>query len=158
VALHPDLDGLAGLVGTWSGPGEGHFPTTDDFAWDERMEVLAPPGRPVLAFRQRTTRPDGTPFHAEDGWVRVVPDGLELTVAQPTGIVEVHAGSLATTDGVVCDWTSTAVVGTPTARTVVAVRRCWQLVGDDLRLDLWLHTPAVDELTHHLTARLARVT
>lgn len=159
--LHPALEGIAGLVGTWQGAGEGHFPTIEPFTWRETMTVAAPPGRPVLAFRQRTLRPDGTPFHAEDGWVRALPDGptgaLELTVAQPTGIVEAHAGGH-TTDGaaMVCDWTTTAVVGTPGARTVHGVRRRWRLTGDELVLDLWLWTPAVDGLTHHLSARLER--
>lgn len=158
---HPALAPLQALVGTWVGQGEGHFPTIQPFAWLERMEVAASP-KPVLAFRQRTTTPDGaTPMHAEDGWVRVLPDGprgtTELVVAQPTGLVETHVGNWGQQDGeMVLDWTSTTVAGTPSAVTVISTRRRWTLRDDTLVLDLWMATEAVPDLTHHLTARLRR--
>lgn len=158
--VHPDLRAAAPLVGTWTGDGEGHFPGLDDFAWTERMDVVSS-GAPALSWRQRTRRPDGSPFHAEDGWLRLppaAPDGTaELTVAQPTGIIEAHAGTLVVDgDGLVLDVSATAVAGTPTARTVRATRRRWRLVGDELHVDMWMATPRVPELTHHLVAVLHR--
>ena len=158
---HPALAPLGALVGTWVGQGEGHFPTIEPFAWRERMEVAASP-KPVLAFRQRTTTPDGSaPMHAEDGWVRVLPDGpedaCELVVAQPTGLVEAHAGTwVRDGDALVLDWTSGTVAGTPSAVTVLGTRRRWVLREDLLVVDLWMATEAVVDLTHHLTAHLRR--
>lgn len=161
---HPLLGPLGELVGTWVGDGVGHVPGEPDFTWRERL-VLATPGTPTLSFRQRTTRPDGSPFHAEDGWVRVPPelqrdDGaarVELAVTSPTGVLEALAGTLTTTaEGVVLDAMSTAVVGTPGARTVHETRRRWTFSDDELVVEFWMATPAHPVRFHHLTTRLQR--
>lgn len=165
-ATHPLLGPLTAVVGPWVGEGEGRLPGAPAFTWREQLSCTSP-GTPVLAFAQRTTRPDGSPFHAEDGWVRIPPelqrDGadaqVELAVTSPTGVLEAHAGRMTTTaDGFVLDCTSTTVVGTQAAATVNTTRRRWTLAGDDLTIDFWMATPAHPEIFHHLTTRLRRDT
>lgn len=164
---HPLLGPLATAVGTWTGSGTGRLPGEPSFTWQERL-VLTTPGTPALAFQQRTTRPDGTPFHAEDGWVRVPPElqeegaraaTVELAVTSPTGVLEACSGTLTSTpSGFVLDATSTAVVGTAGARTVHGTRRRWMLDGQELVVDFWMATPRHPTTFHHLTSRLRRTT
>lgn len=163
---HPLLGPLVDVLGTWTGQGVGHLPDAPEFTWDERLEVTTA-GTPVVSFRQRTTRPDGSPFHAEDGWVRVPPelqaeDGgrpreVELAVTSPTGVLEALAGTLtATAHGFVLDASSTMLARTPAAATVNRTRRRWTWDGDDLLVEFWMATPRHPETFHHLTTRLRR--
>lgn len=163
--IHPAASALGGFVGSWSGGGTGQLPGGDPFTWTEQLEV-GHAGTPALWFRQRTRRPDGSPFHAEDGWVRTPPelqgvDGagtrVELAVASPTGIVEVLDG-VVTVDGgtTTLDATSTSVARTAAAGLVLSTRRRWQAVDDELRVDFWMATPAHPTRFHHLTGRFVR--
>ena len=160
----PLLGPLGEVVGTWSGTGSGRLPGQPDFTWQEQL-TLTTPGTPVLAFSQRTRRPDGSPFHAEDGWVRVPPElqapgedaVVELAVTSPTGVLEALSGRLATTSsGFVLDATSTTVVGTDAAATVHETRRRWTLDGEELTVDFWMATPSHPDRFHHLKTRLRR--
>lgn len=149
---HPAIAALSYLVGSWSGTGRGTYPTIEPFAYDEHVEIAAMP-TPVLRYGQRTTI-GGQPRHAESGWLRLSDAGPELVIAQPTGIVEAHAGSL---EGQVLDLTSTAVASTPSAAAhrVLAVRRRITVEGDVLRYEL--HMAAVGQpLQLHLEAELHR--
>lgn len=163
-APHPLVAPIVGLVGVWTGSGTGRLPGGDEFRWDERFEI-GHAGTPGLWLRQRTRRPDGSPFHAEDGWVRVPPERqpaegpavVELAVTSPTGVLEALAGTATARAGhVEIDATSTAVVGTPAAATVHRTRRRWQLDGDELRVDFWMATPDHPDTFHHLSALLGR--
>jgi hypothetical protein len=155
--LHPSLAPLAFLVGTWEGPGEGSYPTIEDFGYVERL-VVGHVGKPFLSYTQSTWDPaTGAPMHAETGYLRVagVPagGGVEMVVAQPTGVTEVSVGTIV--DGVVR--LRTVEVGlTPTAKSVTAVERELRPDGGGLRVRLAM--AAVGEgLTHHLLSRLAPV-
>ena len=162
---HPLLGALAAALGTWEGEGTGSLPGEPAFTWRERLRCTTP-GTPTLSFQQRTTRPDGSPFHAEDGWVRVPPElqaddggtaAVEVAVASPTGVVEALAGTLVTTaTGFVLDTTSTIVAGTPAAGDVHETRRRWTLDGDGLVIEFWMATPRHPERFHHLTTTLHR--
>lgn len=165
---HPLLGPLAELVGTWVGEGTGHLPDQPDFAWSERLEI-GHVGTPALAFHQRTTRPDGGPFHAEDGWVRVPaelqedqPAGqwqVELAVTSPTGILEALSGTLRTLpDGFELAASSAMLARTPAAGQVIDTRRRWTWDGAGLTVEFWMATPTHPEPFHHLTARLHRRT
>jgi hypothetical protein len=101
--LHPALGALAALVGTWSGEGEGHYPTIAPFAYRETV-TFAASGRPVLSYAQRTWRAGSDePLHAESGWLRGQLEGrAELVVAQPTGLAETSARSSSTVRGPRC--------------------------------------------------------
>lgn len=166
---HPLLGPLAELVGTWEGTGTGRLPGQPDFSWQEQLRV-ATPGTPVLSFQQRTTRPDGTPFHAEDGWVRVPPElqedqpagraRVELAVTSPTGILEALSGTLQQADdgvaGFVMEATSAMLARTPAAGRVTETRRRWTWDGEVLVVEFWMATPEHPQPFHHLTAHLHR--
>ena len=155
--LHPDVAVFACLLGTWTGEGEGHYPTIEAFAYREEIS-FGHAGKPFLAYRQATVRTDtGLPAHAEAGYLRGVGGGrAELVLAHPTGIAELSAGDVTVTDdGLVLHLRSTSVTGTATAKDVRSVERTVTVAGDVLRYDVAMG--AVDQPhQHHLAATLHR--
>lgn len=151
--LHLSIEPLGFLLGTWSGVGQGEYPTIDPFEYAETIEVTHV-GKPFLAYRQRTARPDdGFPLHAEAGYLRLPePGSVEVVLAHPTGIAEVLTGSL---DGCRLRLRSTAVTRTPTAKHVVAVERDLVVDGDQLTYEVRMAAEG-QPLTHHLAAILQR--
>lgn len=115
-------DALAWLVGDWEGEGRGEYPTIADFTYREMTTFTHPrPDKPVLAFSQHTWLADGVPSHEETGYLLATEDGrVELVVANPTGVVEVHDGTA--TAGRI-ELVSLAVACSPTADPVTQVRR-----------------------------------
>ena len=156
---HPDPDVL---VGTWMGGGAGDYPTIEPFTYRETVDIATVPGKPFLAYTQRTSHPDtGAPMHAEVGYLRFpASEGpqqpAEMTVAQPTGVTECHRGTVEpTADGVVLDLASVSVGCTPTAKEVTSVRRRIVVAGDVLTYDLWMAAVGQPD-TLHLHAELHR--
>ena len=47
--LHPDLNPLAWLVGTWRGKGRGEYPTIEPFEFEQEV-VFNHDGRPFLNY------------------------------------------------------------------------------------------------------------
>jgi hypothetical protein len=151
--LHPEVESLAGLLGTWQGEGAGEYPTISPFRYGEELRFWHV-GKPFLAYAQRTwSMEDGRPLHAESGYWRAKPGGaVELVLAHPTGIVEVQEGRMV---GGRIELRSTTLAGTATAKEVTVVTRLFDLDGD--RLGYTLAMAAVGQpLQHHLAADLHR--
>lgn len=151
---HPDLAELAFLIGRWTGGGHGHYPTINSFEYEEEV-TFAPLGpKPVIVYSQRTKRA-GTdePLHSETGYLRPAgPGRLEMALAQPTGVVEVHTGSV---NGGHVHLRSTHVGLTPNAVHVNDVERHLEVDSDTLSYRLAM--AAVGQpLQPHLEATLTR--
>jgi len=143
------------LAGAWQGAGEGSYPTIEPFRYTEELTVEPVRGRPVAHWRSRTRdAATGEPRHAESGFLRSTPDGVELVVAHSFGIVETATGTAG--DGVL-DLHSLGLQGTPSAKAVEHVDRRYELHGDELTYEIAM--AAVDvPLTHHLAATLHHAT
>lgn len=129
--MHPDLEQVAFLVGTWSGRGHGIYPTIDDFDYTETISFTPGPGKPFLAYAQRTKHADtGEPLHAEAGFLRSVSPGeVEWVIAQATGITEIVTG---TVEGTTLRLSSSSVGMAPTAVDVTSTERHLDVDGSTL--------------------------
>lgn len=150
---------MAAFVGTWTGDGDGFYPTIAAFGYTEEIELRPVPGKPMLAYRSATrAADDGRTLHGETGFLRVVgtPDrqsaAVELVIAQGGGLVEIAEGVVDDGELVV---TSTHVVGTSTAKEVTATERRYRVDRDTLEYELSM--AAVGEpIQPHLRAHLKR--
>jgi hypothetical protein len=157
VAVHPDVEQLVCLLGTWVGEGEGIYPTIDPFRYREEV-VFSHVGKPFLAYRQATVNlGSGLPAHAESGYLRAVgPGRAELVLAHPTGIAEVAEGGVeAGQDGLTLHLRSISVTRTSTAKDVRTVERQISVSGDTLRYQLAMGAVGQPH-QHHLAAELHR--
>jgi hypothetical protein len=154
--MHPDVESIAFLLGAWRGEGQGVYPTIASFAYGEEIRFAALPGKPFLAYQQRTwALDDQRPLHAETGYWRPKPDGrLEVVLAHPTGIAEIEEG---TVEGTTIDLTATSIGLAATAKEVTGLSRRFELGGDGI-LRYEVHLAAAGQaLQGHLTAELRRV-
>jgi len=155
--LHPDLEALTPLLGTWSGRGEGHYPTIQPFEYIEEV-VFSHVGKPFLAYAQKTKAvADGKPLHAETGYLRVPQPGrVELVLAHPSGITEIEVGTYSVTGDRIEVELSTSEIGlTPTAKEVTALGRSLRIDGDELSYSVRMAAMG-QPLQDHLAAVLRR--
>ena len=154
--MHPDVEPIAFLIGTWRGEGRGVYPTITPFEYGEEIRFGTVPGKPFLTYQQRTwALDDQRPLHAEAGYWRPKPDGrLEVVLAHPTGVCEIEEG---TVGGGVIDLTATSIGLTATAKEVTGLTRRFELAGADvLHYEVRL-AAAGQPLQGHLSAELRRV-
>lgn len=155
--LHPDLEALAPLLGTWTGQGAGKYPTIQPFDYLEEA-VFSHVGKPFLAYAQKTRAvADGKPLHAETGYLRVPQPGhLELVLAHPSGITEIEVGTYSVTEDVIEMQIATTAIGlAPTAKEVTALGRYLRLDGDELSYSVQMGAVG-HPLQDHLAAVLHR--
>jgi hypothetical protein len=155
--LHPALEALAPLLGSWSGRGAGKYPTIQPFEYVEEV-VFSHVGKPFLAYAQKTrTVADGNPLHAETGYLRVPQPGhVELVLAHPTGITEIEVGTFSVAGDVIELELSTAAIGlAPSAKEVTALSRSFRIAGDELSYSVRMGAVGLP-LQDHLAAALRR--
>jgi hypothetical protein len=151
--IHPDVEHLGFLLGTWTGEGQGEYPTIAPFGYRETV-TFAHVGKPFIAYTQRTVATDDErPLHGEAGYLRSPRAGwVELVVAHPTGVVEVAEGSL---HGSSLRLRSSLVAGTGSAKEVTIIERDFDFEPGLIRYSLRM--AAVGQpLAHHLQARLQK--
>ena len=152
--MHPDVEPIAFLLGTWRGEGHGVYPTIASFDYGEEIRFGAVPGKPFLTYQQRTwALDDQRPLHAEAGYWRPKPDGrLEVVMAHPTGFAEIELGVV---EGGRVRLATVSVERTPTAKTVTRLERDIEVDGDTLHYTVRMATDGGD--AHwHLEATLRR--
>jgi len=154
-SIHPDVEPLAFLLGTWRGRGTGGYPTVEPFTYDEELEFTQV-GKPYLVSRQRTWRVVGDqrpPSHMEQAFWRPVANGaLEVVFAHPNGIAEVETGTIHERR---IELVSHRVAASPTAKEVTHLERTLVVDGDTLTYDLRM--AAVGQgVEQHLHAELGR--
>ena len=169
VEIPEDLRPLGWLIGRWVGVGLGQYPTIDDFRFGQEV-VFATDGRPFLSYLSRSWLLDDDgervrPLGTESGFWRPRPqNGIEVTLAHPTGYAETWAGSLEVTgmeNAVITGARATLrvdhIVRTPSAKDYSDGERLYGLVDGKL---LWTFDMAAmgQEMTNHLAATLTRVT
>ncbi len=144
---------LAALAGTWRGGGAGEYPTISPFSYTEELLIAPVPDRPVAHWRT-TTRdaPTNQPRHAESGFLRTTPNGIELVVAHSFGIVETASGTF---EAGVLALRSGGLLGTASAKRVDEVHRHYEFDGDTLRYTIAMAAVGLP-MTHHLRAELRR--
>jgi hypothetical protein len=155
--LHPDLEELAPLLGTWAGRGSGEYPTIEPFDYLEEV-VFSHVGKPFLVYGQKTrAATDGKPLHAETGYLRVPqPAQIELILAHPTGITEIEVGTYTVTGNVIeLEMIASSIGLSPTAKDVTALGRSFRLDGDELSYSLRMGAVG-HPVQHHLSAVLHR--
>ncbi len=148
---------LALMVGRWTGLGTGIYPTIETFTYHEDVLFTDGGEKPFLGYLQRTNRPNTEQaMHTETGFVRWSQGTPEWVIVSPTGITEVHAGTVAVVDGGLdLEFHSTLVGLTPTAKRVDSVSRSLRLRGGVIKYEL--HMAAVGESHQlHLTGELHR--
>jgi THAP4-like, heme-binding beta-barrel domain len=152
-ALHPSLEPVAWLLGTWTGKGEGFYPTIESFGYGEESRFWHS-GKPLISYLQRSwSLDDGTPLHSEAGFWRPQEDrSIELVLAHGFGVAEVSEGRV---EGRRIEVTSRSLTRSSSANPVESVRRVVMLEGDDLTYDIAM-AAAEQPLQGHLKARLHR--
>ena len=85
------------LLGTWSGIGNGQFPTIKSFTYSENLAFNFDGVNDLIHYEQRTwLAPDNTPSHWESGFIKPVEgeeDIFEISNSQDSGRVEVLKGT-----------------------------------------------------------------
>ena len=150
--VHADLDPLAFLLGSWSGDGEGTYPTTTPFLFREEMR-FEHVGSAFILYAQRSWLADGAPIHFESGVVRPgVPGRVEFALAHPLGVTEISEG---TVEGTEIDAASTSLGRSATGDPVTRLVRRYRVEDGTLHYELDMAMESTP-LNFHVRSALRR--
>ena len=155
--LHPDLNPLAWLVGTWRGKGHGDYPTIEAFDFAQEV-VFNHDGRPFLNYYSRSWILDSEgeilrPGGSETGFWRIKPNNsLEVVMSHNTGISEGWVGHY---DGPKIQLVLDNGYSAPTAKIVTEGVRLYGLVEGELFFAYDMAT-GEQELQAHIWSSLER--
>ncbi|EYU33808.1 hypothetical protein ABFS82_08G158800 [Erythranthe guttata] len=154
VSVHPAVQPLSYLLGTWRGQGEGSFPTISPFKYSEELQFSHSPNKPVIAYSSKTWKLNsGEPMHSESGYWRPKNDGtIEVVVAQSNGLVEVQKGTYDAEQRSVK--LKSALVGN--ASKVKEINRVFEMVNGELAYVVEMATN-LTSLQTHLKALLKKI-
>lgn len=155
--LHPDLMGLAWMLGRWEGTGKGSYPDTEDFDFGQQID-FSQNGENYLHYLSQTFEMDAEgkavkPLSMETGFWRPKVDGtVEVVMCHPSGYSEIWYGKIT---GAKIELATDAVVRTATAEEYTAGQRLYGNVDGEL---LWTFDKAAGghPLQSHIWARLKR--
>jgi len=162
--IHPNIEKIAFLIGTWRGTGRGEYPTISAFEYREEI-TFSHVGKPFLAYTQKTSHATtGQPLHSEMGFMRVPNNGrIELVLAQPTGLASVEIGDLVASSNTIIISLSCSGVGdvarSPTAKHPWVQKYMRRIVLESentLSLTFDMETEN-QPMQHHLSATLHKV-
>lgn len=156
MSRHPNVAAIVSeLVGTWSGQGEGQYPTIDSFRYRETTQIVERDDHPALRVDQRTWRetPEGEVVsHWELGLLRISSDGSALLHDAQPGRSETMAGSWESDgDGWVISFRSTGFAGDDR---VIASTRRFLIRPGELSYEMHMETTATRQMSLHLRASL----
>ena len=132
--LHPDLNPLAWMVGSWRGKGHGDYPGLSSFQFAQEI-TFSHDGRPFLTYFSRTWIIDDnneivSTAASETGFWRVKPNNqLEVVLAHSTGIAEGWVGRF---EGAKIQLVMDSGYAAPTAKSVTEGQRLYGLVEGEL--------------------------
>jgi hypothetical protein len=156
--LHPDLNPLAWLVGTWRGKGRGDYAGSEPFQFEQEV-TFGHDGRPFLTYFSRSWIIDDNnqivrTAASETGFWRVKPGNqLEVLLAHSTGISEGWVGRF---EGPKIQLAMDHAYAAPTAKVIEEGQRLYGLVhgelffsydmahrGEKLQAHIWSTLPRV---------------
>ncbi len=153
VPMHPDLEPLAFLLGTWRGTGRASYPGVEPFRYTEELS-FEHVGDPFLLVTESSWTPDGAPLHFERGTIRPLGDGRRRSRTCAPDRRGRGRGGNGRRDDV--NLRSTSVVRTATGSPVTEIERRYRVEGDGLAYELDMAMEGVAR-TFHVRATLARV-
>ena len=156
--LHPNLEPYEFLIGTWTGPGRGYYPTIEGFSFQETLTFATIPGKPFFRYEQKTMGPKG-PMHTELGFLRPVGHGkLEFILAQPTGQTELLEGTVREDEYFLhFEFNNSTLTNSGSAKLVEQTARTYTFNGDRAALTTRFDMAAVGEpLQQHLESELTK--
>lgn len=159
--MHELIEPYEFMIGTWQGPGRGHYPTINSFEYSETVTFSVTPGKPFFRYEQQSTHPDGSPMHTEVGYFRPKASGhIEFVLAQPMGQTELLEGTATAND----DGSLTIVLGyseirnTTSAKWVENTMRHYIFNADRTELHHEFDMAAVNEdMQNHLVSDLRKI-
>lgn len=144
------------LVGSWTGSGEGRYPTIEPFTYRETTRFSNREDHPALHYEQRAWRQTSegeVVSHWETGFLRLSSDGSATLLNAQGGRAEAMNGTWWRDDD---NWHVELVsAGYAGDDRVMMSTRSFQLDGTYLKYQMLMETTATREMGLHLSAELS---